>query len=336
MSGLFVIPPYLHSEGHAYSFVPLIIAAPERLLGDRVKLSGARLFDEEALRRNKPSADSPDDLPALAGIANVAVSATWTADGILRIQDSWRSHSDLPNDLASLGSCILSAPPPDAFMKAVTELLGQDVSYGVGYANLTKVLALASRRMFPMLDRYLRGALSGHGREAAPGRRPYLVSEFGFLIDRSRRLLRALQQHLDGIAPPPQMPYSALEKLDRLIWMARWGAGYYSRPATSGGRARRRAKPASRSPLQWVSVSELPCKGLLEPEAWSGRKPYVLRYAMKRARIVLPADQIAAFAPERNGFDTRFPGLCTEGQAEIERLLTEAGEVARGYLDIPN
>src|SRR5437868_5807530 len=104
-SKLFVVPPYVEDEGappnyarNRYSFGPTIIEDPARALSDRVRLSGARGFDVEAeRRRDAGTLDFPTDLFALGSMANVGVSAAWTAATLSQAALIWAANPSLPN-----------------------------------------------------------------------------------------------------------------------------------------------------------------------------------------------------------------------------------------------
>lgn len=303
---MFVVPPYLNER----SYVPVLLVNPEDALRFRAGLSGARLYDQEAARRRTdPVRDFRDSLPALAGIANIAVSARWTAEAVLWAQDAWRDLS-IATDIGSIGSSLSDDPSElrNKFFWQMDEII-KISTCGIKYANLTKVLALASPCMFPMLDQYICRALHGHARELRVDNGP---KDFRFYMERFCLLLRFLQGEIQGLSSPNGNKYSNVEKLDRLLWMSHWGAKFYS------------SKDKIRT---WISISNLPEVGLISRDRWS--KDYARRYAMARARVVLPVTELGGNVAEPDErFDTRFNDLDGASQGVVVGLLEEAAKRA--------
>lgn len=203
--------------------------------------SPARVYDEVQLQANGRQFIA--DLTNSAGVANF-VGAAWTGDAVLKVRALWGANPALAAHAPQPAHALGQAVPSTIFLAGLEAIATARV--GVGYATLTKALALCWPDAFPMLDSYLMEALwpsepadpDYNGRESIAG---YLARAKLLLGDRGAALAQ--------IVRPPGFPYTDLQVLDRLIWFARYACT--------------RAEFAPALGASWTAVDELPAHGRL-------------------------------------------------------------------------
>lgn len=296
---LFVVPQYLGRGSTYFSYVPVVVVEPASLLSARASLPGAMLFDRTCLRYNTQAIDMPRDLVFLAAVPTLAVSATWASWHVLRVERLWESDPHLPNDLCPPGQMLENTPPEEDFCAALERVVG-GVS-GIGYANITKAIATARPSMYPMFDSWLQHGLRASDRSDADWQdRDCLQFYFG----RFRRLLIAQLNLLAGVESPVGFTYSATQKLDRLLWLAHFGATFYF------------GKPDSQ-PREWSSISGLPSRGLLTGAT---------RYSLRHARVVLPTSSLSS-----SPGNMEYSGLSRSDQTTIDDVLDRAATMSAAF-----
>lgn len=154
-----------------------------------------------------------------------------------------------------------------------------------------------------MLDRYVRQFLRGRYSTAEPDyeSRGTLAS---YLL-RFRLLLQSQAAQIDAIASPNGFSYSPCEKLDRLLWIAGWGATFYSENGAGNLTGQQ----------SWTSVSELPESSVVLAGAGSMASNYIV----SRARVVFPS----SFLGSQQG-NIAYANLTGTQQSQIQDVLQQA------------